>query len=87
MGGTEVALRPEVSGTYTSGRQPLQQRRLARSVGAGEEDEFSRSHLKGDVPDQRVVVVADCQMVDLKDRRMYIVDCQCFMGYCLGKMV
>ena len=68
MGGTEVALRPEVSGTYTSGRQPLQQRRLARSVGAGEEDEFSRNHLEGDVPYQRMVAVADCQMVNLKGR-------------------
>ena len=79
MGGTEVALRPEVSGTYTSGRQPLQQGGFARSVGTGQQDEFARSQLKGDVPDEQAVAVADSRELNLKDRRMYIIDCQIFM--------
>ena len=79
MGGTEVALRPEVSGAYTPGRQSLQQRRFARSVGAGKQDEFARSQLEGDVPDENTVAVADSWDLNLKDRRMYIFDYQVFI--------
>ena len=79
MGGTEVALRPEVSGTYTPRSQPLQQCCFSRSVGAGKQDEFARSQLEGDVPDEKAVTVADSWDLNLKDRRMYIFDYQVFI--------
>ena len=79
MGGTEVALRPEVFRIHTLFRQDLQQRRFPRPIGAREEHDLARGQLEGDVPDQDAVAVADRQVVDLKYRRMYAVDCQCFM--------
>ena len=66
MGGTEVALRPEVSGTCTSGGKCFKQCRLARTVGPCQQDAFARSHLEGYVPDQGAVAVADGYVIDLK---------------------
>ena len=78
MGGTEVALRPEVSGTYTPGRQPLQKRGFPGTVRPGEEDDLARDDLERDVPDQDTVAVPDGEVIDLDGRGFYSVDCQSF---------
>ena len=85
MGGTEVAQRPEVFGTYTSGSQFLQQRCFPRSIGPSQQNTFSLRQLKRDVLNQDVVAVAYGKKVDPKGREMDVVDCQCFIEYCLGK--
>ena len=66
MGGTEVALRPEVFGTYTPGSQPFQKRSFPGPIGPGQQHAFTRGQLERDVPDQGAAVVADGEMVDLK---------------------
>ena len=66
MGGTEVALRPEVFGTYTPGSQPSKKRRFPAAIGAGQQHDFARGQLEGDVPDQGSAVVTDGEMIDLK---------------------
>ena len=85
MGGTEVAQRPEVFGTYTSGSHSLQQRCLPRTIGTSQQNTFSLRQLKGDVPYQDTVAVADGRKLDPKGREMDVVDCQSIIEYCLGK--
>ena len=69
---------------HTPGGQSFQQRRLPGTIGARQQHTFPWSHLEGDVSNQWVVAVADCQVVNVNDRRMDVVDFQCFMKYCLG---